>query len=213
MAMPWRLKQRLAAACVVVATLVAALTAWRAFRPVRHVAPFEWRSMPHLSEEFNASMTELIDVAFSRQLSDERAEFVMTLLDRHLPALPERPVGSERTPDDEEATFAVGYAYDIMGERLRFGGISEETRLKFSERLVAGLDSTKYEELMSAIQQCCYSKLVADEAVRQRVIRLQSHADKMICSQAVRQLAHYDKIADLERRGRWPRERPPAYWR
>lgn len=214
MGIPGTVTQRLVAACVIVAILAAGVTAWRVFDPPRRASPLEWRPQPHLSESFNASMEDLWAALNSKALSEEDAGFALALLDRHRPDLPEHPVGGigERTPAEEEARYAVCDVYVLMGERLRFGGISEETRLKFAARLIAALDSTKYNELMVAIQQCCYGRLVADDAVRQRVVELQSHENEAIRSQAVRQLAHYDKIADLERRGRW-RERPPNRWR
>ncbi|MBL0920888.1 MAG: hypothetical protein IBJ10_02030 [Phycisphaerales bacterium] len=75
--------------------------------------------------------------------------------------------------------------------------------------MLAGLESNNPRERLVAIAAACYGRLVVEPDVRAKIVALQSDDMKMVREQAVRQLAHYDKIAALEKQGVWREPKPP----
>lgn len=144
------------------------------------------------------------------RVSDEDVQLALDTLNAHAPNLPvDYFIGM--SAEEEEASLATGRIYASLELRLRHGGISKEARGRVIERVVAGLHSNNPRERMMAIAAACYGRLVADAEVRAKVVALESDEVRMVREQAVRQLAHYDKIAALEKAGQWSEPKPP--WR
>jgi len=189
-------------ACGALVFVFAVHTAWRVLTPAERPPPV-WTPRAHLSDEFNASMMTLSAIAGRERISDADAEFLLSIMDWKIERLPSQLDDATLTPDQEEAMWAIGDGYAIAGERLRFGGVTAESRERLAARVVAGLDSDNPHERLLSIAMVCYGRLVAEDTVRRRVLELQSDQDEAVRSQAIRQLAHYDKIASLEQTGRW----------
>ncbi len=205
--------RRALAGVALLAMIGAGASAWRSWTPRGGCGGCgaDWKTRTHLSPDFNASMVRLYAISDAPRISDSEAQEMLATLDDHIERLPHEFTAGEMSPEEESATIAASYVYATLGERLRFGGVSDAAFGMFGDRVVRGLGSRNPRERTLAIQAACYGRLVADPGVRGRVERLRADASEAVAAQAERQLAHFDRIAAMEQEGRW-REPPPS-WR